>query len=700
MSKFHNPYHFVPVEKTAHSERCLTVDQFKQRELGPYSHAAYHQGKYSGRIVCRLTTTDNLMFVGAKQEPGNDNQSATTKPFELEEGKPAIPASTLRGLLSSIAETASNSALRVLNDQVLSYRKAMEESLSAIGMVKITNEQGKKVYHLKPLALPTLVKKHGQQDFTFNTQNEMEKKAYAKMFEEHANLKVYLNGYDADGKPVDSLLGKKTYLSDQPEFYYAPLKELHFNDSLLSNDESLHIKGSYVVAQDRKNNIRIKSHEEWKNLPSKQSYTRGILRVLGKKGRDMPNTKTHEIFIPYPEEAENWDTFPILPEAIERFHQLADDRTDEEPSLPYELLGMERNNNSDVLKEELAKKGLKNGDQALRLKAGDLVYFRPTMKNSEPVVTEVAFSSIWRGRVEDEDGHKASVHDFFAEIDPELLPFNEKREKISPAELLFGFVEHRDEEQKKSQEKPGLALAGRVQVSFGQVASKGPYYDELVTLKILASPKLPCPSLYFFDSRYTDPVYTKKTALKPEKHKPQGRKAYLHHRYDPNRDNPPWKTSYPHEQTKQKTKIKPVKKGTQFFFHIDFNNLSEWELGLLCYALRPTEAFRHKLGMGKSIGLGTVCIDPVGLFLINREERYARDAIFTAKRYHSVWKNNDIELPTVLYPQEAQTQNSADAPSWQSLRDLFRETMSPKIRKPLELLGDPSKVTQSVQTHY
>jgi len=720
MSKFHNPYHFVPVEKTTHGEHCLTVKQFEQRDLGDYSHAAYHQGKYSGRIVCRLTTTDNLMFIGADQKRDNDDQAATTKPFELEKGKPAIPASTLRGLLSSLAETASNSALRVLNDQVLSYRQEMRKSLSAIGMVQTEkNAANETVYKLLPLSMPILEETYngsGLFRFFSNLDDQSERRkevqAYENMFPE-PRLKVYIGEYDNHNElNPPSLRSRETFSVGSKAVQLAVIKQTFEKDSsIIKNNEFLHIKTissrtsehRYLIGQKR---VKPSAFSE---------NTQGIFRILGKTGRDdIPDTKTHELLIPYPtkteREANDWKAFSILPEAIERFEQLADDCTrlmeekaeregkvfeDMPPAekerwlfslLPYHLKGTQRNDDHETFGNKL------------RIKQGDLVYFRPTMQDDKPVVAEVAFSSIWRGRVEDEDGHKASVHDFFAGIDKELLPFNADRAKISPAELLFGFVENRDEEHKKHLgEKAGLAFAGRVQVSFGQVASDGSYYDKPVPLKILATPKLPCPSMYF-KNRYTEAPYIKKADLKPKQHKPQGRKMYIHHRYDPNRDNPPWKTSYPHEHTKQKNQIKPVKKGTEFFFHLDFNNLSEWELGLLCYALRPTDNFRHKLGMGKPIGLGTVCIDPVGLFLIDREKRYDNDDIFTAKRYHRAWKDDKIKIPKALYPQEAQTQNLEDAPSGQLLHDLFSETMSSTIQQALKLLGDPSKVIHSVQT--
>lgn len=318
------------------------------------------------------------------------------------------------------------------------------------------------------------------------------------MFGLNARLKLYINGYDRRDKAIDFLENKKTYSHAKPEFYYAQLREHKFvkayGSLALSEDDLLYIKrGSYVVGQKLANNTQILSHEEWQNCPidEKKLYTRGILRVLGKTGRNMPNTKKHELFIPFPPQAENWKDFMILETAIERFYQLADERTnaEEKPPLPYEPLGTVRNKNPESLKNELAKKGLKNGEKALRLKEGDLVYFRPTLKDDQAVVAEIAFSSIWRGRVETVQGDGASVHSFFSAIDPELLPFHEGRNFISPAELLFGFVQ---KDEKKTTTDSGRTLAGRVQVSFGQLASGQslPHYQERVLLKNLLSPNL------------------------------------------------------------------------------------------------------------------------------------------------------------------------------------------------------------------
>jgi CRISPR-associated protein (TIGR03986 family) len=714
--EFHNPYHFVPVEKPSDKKHRLSVEMFKKRELGDYSHAAYHQGKYSGRIICHLQA-ETPMFVGAEQHRENEHQPAIANHFELETGHPAIPASTLRGMLSAVVETASNSALRVLTDQVLSYRQEMRKSLSAIGMV-VENEQSETTYRLIPLSMPTLKEYPDLKGFKFFSnldsppERNKEVQAYEKMFPE-PRLKVYVGNYNNQNElEPNSLKQRETFsVGSNPVGLTVSKHEFEKKPFILRDNGFLHIKtiagrGSetrYVIGQKRVKQSPIAEN------------TRGIFRILGRNERDdMPNTKKHELLIPYPAEVKNWETFPILPEAIERFNQLADERTTlmaekaEREGIdldamspekreawllslvPYHLKGTQRNND----RSQFGNK--------LRIKPGDLVYFRPTLQNGNAVVTEVAFSSIWRGRVEDEQHHKASVHQFFAQIDKELLPFNQapetKRDKISPAELLFGFVEQREETE--THQKAGLAFAGRVQVSFGQLQPEqtGPFYEPRpVPLKILATPKLPCPVMYF-RNRYNSSAYIKKADLKLEDHQPQGRKMYLHHRYN-RQSAPPWKTANEHENANQKIKIKPVKEDTQFLFHIDFNNLDDWELGLLFYALRPTEEFRHKLGMGKSIGLGTVQIDPVGLFLIDRKQRYTEDNIFATSRYHQVWLADGFKPPKALYPDESQTQSTTKLPfTWQQTRDEFKNTMFKKIQQALELLGNPDKVTHPVHT--
>jgi CRISPR-associated protein (TIGR03986 family) len=75
----------------------------------------------------------------------------------------------------------------------------------------------------------------------------------------------------------------------------------------------------------------------------------------------------------------------------------------------------------------------------------------------------------------------------------------------------------------------------------------------------------------------------------------------------------------------QHTQFKPVKPEVQFTFRIFFENLSDAELGALCWTLHPVGkaemTYCHSLGMGKPLGMGAVHLDAT-LYLTDRARRY------------------------------------------------------------------------------
>jgi CRISPR-associated protein (TIGR03986 family) len=233
-----------------------------------------------------------------------------------------------------------------------------------------------------------------------------------------------------------------------------------------------------------------------------------------------------------------------------------------------------------------------------------------------------------------------------------------------------------------------LSFAGKVRISTGLTISEEQLEQE-TTLKILASPKLPSPSLYF-RNKIGPQTYIAKHDLNPKDHQAKGREQYLHAlRQINNPENVqklsptgniansgvalfPWESGN-NDHQEQKVKIKPIKTGTEFEFNVDFDNLTAWELGLLCYAIKPSEHYRHKLGMGKPIGLGTVNISIEKLELIDRQQRYGEDTL-DAERY------NDQQLDV------------------DTLRNSFIATMDADVHRALELIGDPHNVKAPV--HY
>lgn len=691
--EFHNPYHFVPVKKGTRSNDLSRAD-FELRKTAHVTHDRYLDATFSGRLVCKLTTEGPCVF-GSTQARANPNDVSVVENYRLD-GVHAVPATSIKGLLSAVAEAASNSALRVLHgERSFSYRAEMGESLGAIGMIVQLKDGTLK---LAPLVLPQIVMSQPQ-----NGRMQVPNHLW-QIFRVHPSpLRVYLDGYQPNGN--DRELIPNSFLSDatihsqsheHQEYWYLKLRgrvELDLQQVALRFNDVADIKIKYgrtdfLLGQHAADNDPRPIREaDWKALPPKEQplYRKGVLRVLGISEResDMPTGKKHELFLPVPNGATStWHMLPddIMP-AVEDFYRLADERSESDRQkgrYPFELKGMARDANGCV-----------------RLRAGDLVCFNYLPQGNAGKIDRLAISSIWRKDA------KTADH-YFSALDPELLPFNPDRKTITLAEQLFGFVEMRDTKRKHGERKPGiepgkggnsvLALAGRLRVSAGrQPDGKNVPPMASVVLKILASPKPPSPALYFAGRTGTGGHLLKKDFAdhKSDVPVPQGRKFYVHGRTDQ------FETANDNDNANQKNSVRPLPPRTEFYFHIDFDNLSETELALLCYAVRPTGNFRHKLGMGKPLGLGKVKLDPVGLFLVHRTARYGHDKL-TDRRYHAGW----VAEPPTTWPERYDLEKAAPAtggPSPIDLRELLRNDMDADIRHALELLGDPSATTAPVQ---
>ena len=338
----------------------------------------------------------------------------------------------------------------------------------------------------------------------------------------------------------------------------------------------------------------------------------------------------------------------------------------------------------------------------LRLRPGDMVYFDV---DGNKTVIEISFSSIWRGRVEDKtSGKAASAWTFF---DKEQRPFNPDRRTVSLAEQLLGFVEEFPAKTKQpATQKDGaaaLALASRLSFADAQLPDGViGAFDPMVTLRILDSPKLPCPSLYFKE-KSGQGAYIAKRALDPARHSGQGRKWYLHSRPGPGEE--PWKTLKSGNE-RQKSRVEPLKAGQSFFFHIDFDNLSNVELGLLLYAIEPDAAFHHKLGMGKPLGLGTVKLEIIGYFPVNRAARYTLEGL-RAGRYATAEFTDAGEslFGGDLWPKRY-TAEAAASPSGDTTLAAARAELSeaklilPEIHDALVLLGNYAAAPPASVVHY
>lgn len=691
---FHNPYHFVPLSTLAdiHPAKKLRVVIKKavdKAQILPdhVTHARFVPGTHSGTIRCRLTTLTPLI-IGAQQA---GNGPKTVEPYRIpgtgEAGKPetnlpGIPGSSLRGLISFIVEATTASALRVLDvDRRFSYRKEAMEGLSALGLVvERKGPDGKLHLHLYPLAEP-----HKASSTVGSPMSWVLPKGsgdYSLMFP-MARPKIYFSDKPGIRNPA-FLAAHKSYQTGSPDRIYAIPRTPKPSQKIKVGQNG---KPSFDLGLET-----TEDPVQWNDeLHSKATHIRGILRVLGvsstTRAGGMGNRK-HEFFFPLTAAEEKSlkdgtaQVFPIQPQALNRFQELADERTLEtddatnpEDLLPYTPHGQNRGPSS-----------CKAPINPYHLKEGDIVFFRPNSKGDE--VSEVSLSSIWRDRMEKADSSATTLGDLIAEVDKALLPMGHPdKTHLTPAELLFGYVE----------DGGNGALASRLR--FTAANPEEPKQELLgseLALKVLASPKPPSPKLYFRKREDQGPV--QKGDLNTLNLRTiQGRKGYLHHpkAFDDQKEpEHPWLMHqgnvHSHGYDKLRIKATPIPSSRRFTFEIHFDNLSDFELGALIYALRPNETFRHKLGLGKPIGLGSVQIDPCKIERVDRYQRYAKDELCTP-RVHHTWERDD---KGEWNPTE-QGDFKGGPKAWLGT---FCESADKGACTVLKILGDPASVQYPV--HY
>lgn len=295
-----------------------------------------------------------------------------------------------------------------------------------------------------------------------------------------------------------------------------------------------------------------------------------------------------------------------------------------------------------------------------------------------------------KGRPRTQLGHS---HDYFP-TEQRPLTLGDQRQQLSLAEQLFGVVEDAPPGSSKPKHWQAFGLASRVRFSnalpFGQPVQQQP---QTAHLQILASPKSQSHNLYYQPK--TGPGFIPKTWLNSAEHQAKGRKFYLHR---PQLQGVDFSTANRQENADQKADVRPLTQG-EFWFHLDFDNLSTLELQLLCYALQPSSAFRHKLGMAKPLGLGKLKLEPMGLFLIDRAQRYAETS--PGNRYHHLWREETGTIWPPSYEREA-TATGTLTHSPAQLAAAYRQAV-PQLRPildALELVGTPTPAALPHPVHY
>lgn len=223
-------------------------------------------------------------------------------------------------------------------------------------------------------------------------------------------------------------------------------------------------------------------------------------------------------------------------------------------------------------------------------------------------------------------------------------------EDIDYAEALFGYVRSRkelDDMRERGlpvteQGSKGRAYAGRVCVSDA-VLDEGQKDIWLapnpIVPRILATPKPTAFQHYLVQTNENKSTLKHYDSQSPGETVVRGHKVYWHqnanwlslddvkNRIEEDRERLA-EIARQEGQGKpdtQHTQFRPVGADVKFTFRVYFENLSDAELGALCWVLQPlgdpSKDYCHSLGMGKPLGMGAVKLE-ASLHLTDRRKRY------------------------------------------------------------------------------
>jgi CRISPR-associated protein (TIGR03986 family) len=185
---------------------------------------------------------------------------------------------------------------------------------------------------------------------------------------------------------------------------------------------------------------------------------------------------------------------------------------------------------------------------------------------------------------------------------------------IDLAEAIFGVV-------RGSQFQDKATVRGRVFFEDAEAVCKSDreIFHEPVSPKILGGPKATAFQQYLTQDEPDNKETLRHYGDDPKNTTLRGHKFYWHKRFQ---EDKYWEQRIV-TSGKQHTAIRSVVPGTGFRGRVRFENLTLLELGALLTAIELQPDMRHKLGMGKPLGMGSVCIKSK-LKIIDRNKRYSR----------------------------------------------------------------------------
>ncbi|MBW4671575.1 MAG: TIGR03986 family CRISPR-associated RAMP protein [Cyanomargarita calcarea GSE-NOS-MK-12-04C] len=561
---FHNPYNFVPALPR-------NTDKIQNGELGdrtPYGHGSYQDDLWSGKISVTLTVATPLLIPDAANATGNEHK---IYPIRTDiDGKPYLPPTSIKGMLRSAYEAVTNSRLSVFekHEDRLAYRMPANIGLQ---MVPARIENGK--IYLYPGT--SSIGNDGR------PQGAMYAAWLPRYNSRDTRISPFAVKYQGGqlpqhGQAVTAWLEKyeKTNRQGNPIFTYWRVRKIAPAGQNLGNEPN-----------------RVQGHGTHQPTDDEMIKVDGYVCVTNK---NIDKKHDERLFFCHQQKAIEIELTPDLQkkwkELITNYQKIHRDEIAKGMERPPAL------NNSEWSRHIIGK------DIEWNLSNRTLCYAFVKRNGNDYNVIDLYPVMISRGLY---DVNPESL------LDESLKPAR-KREDLSPADRVFGWVNQNGEGSYK----------GQLRISSVKCDSNNAIedFEHGLPLAILGEPQPEQTRFYVAETPNGEPLRT--DTRKAEGYQNgqglRGRKVYPHHQlpdgyWDANLTESPIDNHFPEYlrlekiQDNQNRTIKAwVKPETKFSFEIDVINLSSVELGALLWLLQLPENNFYRLGGGKPLGFGSV----------------------------------------------------------------------------------------------
>lgn len=554
----------VPDEKNEARDNALKRRSEKVGEQLP-DQDVFHADRHSGWIDCRLITASPV-YVRAPRTPRQAEKRIESKDlpaffYEWEENEPVIPGSTLRGMLRGIIEIASFGKVSNVSNRRLIYR--------AVGD---TTKHGEK-YREQLMRLES-----GRQSGS--------EKYYTPLMLGGYMRKRGSDWFIQPAQERDGTTFARIRLDERFFQRLAPVPNCN-------NARTVYIRvGPYDFQPVRGGFLKVRAARV---LDSSDRPAPGLFAAtLACSGHMFSKRSEAVIYPPDPpdQNAKGKET--------DKWYRLDDDQIDD-----Y------RNQISPEQEKLLGKDGV--------------------LREGQPV-----FYTLKGGKV-DFFGHCRMLRLPYPQSPRDFVPPQIRQDRdIDFAEAIFGFTKDLDGTKHVPKERH---YAGRVRIGSARLVDgqKNIWLspNRPIVPRVLGSPKPTTFQHYLVQTQPNQfkvgqtrdgrPKYEVRladyAAVTPASAVIRGHKLYWHKGAVAQSDMEQEGRS----KDNVSTKIQPVRAGVEFKFQIQFENLSEIELGALLWVLQigANDNYRLKLGMGKPLGLGAARTISA-LRLIDRTARYTK----------------------------------------------------------------------------